>query len=69
MSRSNICPFLNIFTENVFVWTKVKLNFVAFTLMFLQVIGTSVGFGNVFPVNLSGHCFHRSTSFATLGSN
>ena len=25
-------------------------------------IGTSVGFGNAFPVNLSGHCFHRSTS-------
>ena len=38
MSRSNICPFLKIFTENVFVWTKVKLILVAFTLMFLQVI-------------------------------
>ena len=25
-------------------------------------IGTSVGFGNVLPENLSGQCFHRSTS-------
>ena len=25
--------------------------------------GTSVGFGNVWPENLRGHCFHRSTSF------
>ena len=38
MSRSNVCPFLKIFRENVFVWTKVELISVDFTLMILQVI-------------------------------
>ena len=29
-------------------------------------IGTSIGFGNVLPENLSGYCFHRSTSFLSF---
>ena len=32
----------------------------------MKEIGTSVGFGNVLPENLSGHFFHRSTFSAVI---
>ena len=47
----------------VLCWTKFGKNLASDFFEPKFKIGTSIGFGNAFPVNLSGHCFHRSTSF------
>ena len=61
LSLKRICSFKLRFTNNVSSNDK-KLNCWSIKTNITWIIGTSVGFGNLLPENLSGHCFHGSTS-------
>ena len=66
MSRSNVCPFLKLFGENVFVWTKVELMLVDFTLMFLQVIKIQPYLERFFEESIKTGFLSRSNVFLFL---